>query len=142
MTRCFGLREYPVVAGDGIGRYCLGFTRQQLGCPDEGPCRSINKGTDVFFDAEGRASRIRVHRTGRWPQIPEQNAPWVSDTHIVLGKPFSWLPHDLPRPQRTEARDDPEFGRIKVWHFPGLEVEFDSNAAGETVVGGMVVKRK
>lgn len=134
--------RFVVKGGDGAGGYCIGDSRVDVGCVGTRQCRHADKGVDLAFDSQDRVNRIRVHRFGRRPGIARRGPLWFTDTHIVLDKPVSWLPKDLPEPESKAFKQDPEFGRIEIWYYPGLEVEIEYDEKSVRVIGGLVVKKK
>lgn len=153
--------QSQIVAGDGIGWNCLGDApTAKRGCVvthgDEVVCREFADAHELYFE-RGVLSRIRVHRAGRLVPAsfpPSERTPSTRDggktfptwEHRIgevdtLGKPTADILATLPAPTTRTTEQDPEFGPITRYSYPGLDLEAET-VDGRELVGAVVVHAK
>jgi hypothetical protein len=119
-------------------------------------CREFADAHELYYQG-GVLSRIRGHRAGRLVPAsfpPNERTPSTRDggktfptwEHRIgevdtLGKATVDILATLPAPISRTTEQDPEFGAITRYSYPGLDLEAEA-IDGREIVGAVVVHAK
>lgn len=145
---------YPpllMVAGDGVGRHCLGDSPGKApssSCDSAGDrtvCRTLVSAMERVYISDSLSS-IRVHRGGR--SVPASfrakgdtfgSGKYRTAEHVEPGMPIKDALAKLGTPRFVESWLDPEFGPVTRYGFDGIELQTET-ASGLEIIGAIEVK--